>query len=454
VVQVVGGTGRGSRSAVGFFSGVIVILISRPLQASRGLQHTFLNIMYAALAVTPVVGQAPIVEWTRVVSTPTEVPLVEAEIAVSFTDPRVLLAVGMTTDAESSYVYASQNGGLTWSLGRRFPGGDPAFASDPDGGFLFSTITPQLHVWSTRDGEAWDAWAPSERRLDRQWLGLDPTQTHDPVAAAKTSDPRGGRSDVPILFRWDRGRSTATPSYPPPPEAGFLQTVTDLVFGWDGTLFMPYFVNFRASGERPAELVGEQRILTSIDGGETWDGPVTLGTRRSFGNAKWDLGMKGLGGGRLAVSPATDELGSTVYVVWSSAVNGFYRVELVRSKDGGRTWSQPVRVDSGSDRSNHGTPAVAVTGDGTVVATWYDRSDDPADLCYRPFVGMSRDEGRSFSRTAISVSQTCMPSGSRWLNGGDTQGIGVTSDDAVVVAWIGREDGGRTRLMVSKVRLP
>lgn len=45
-----------------------------------------------------------------------------------------------------------------------------------------------------------------------------------------------------------------------------------------------------------------------------------------------------------------------------------------------------------------------------------------------------------------------MRPGSRWLNGGDTQGIGVVSDDSVLVARIGG-DGDRTRLMVSKVKL-
>jgi hypothetical protein len=101
--------------------------------------------------------------------------VVEAELAVSPVDPDFLVAASMSTDAEFSLVYASREGGVTWSQGTRLPGGDPTFAFDDEGTALFTTITPEVRVWSSADGLSWMPWAATTRSFDRQWIAADPT---------------------------------------------------------------------------------------------------------------------------------------------------------------------------------------------------------------------------------------------------------------------------------------
>ncbi|MEK7848206.1 MAG: sialidase family protein, partial [Chloroflexota bacterium] len=81
-------------------------------------------------------------------------------------------------------------------------------------------------------------------------------------------------------------------------------------------------------------------------------------------------------------------------------------IELVRSEDGGQTWSRPVEVsprvrfrlgEEGARRVVQGSqPAVAP--DGTLYVTWFDSTDDgPFEGLGAVWVVSSRDGGRTFS---------------------------------------------------------
>ena len=75
---------------------------------------------------------------------------------------------------------------------------------------------------------------------------------------------------------------------------------------------------------------------------------------------------------------ASDRGGRRIYLVWQdSRFRGVDEVAFSQSTDEGETWSEPVRVD----RTPHSTnplrqqafvPSIAVTGDGSLVVTYYD----------------------------------------------------------------------------------
>ena len=74
--------------------------------------------------------------------------------------------------------------------------------------------------------------------------------------------------------------------------------------------------------------------------------------------------------------PATEGGGGSTWSGRIAAFRGVDEVAFSQSTDGGETWSEPVRVD----RTPHSTnplrqqafvPSIAVTGDGSLVVTYY-----------------------------------------------------------------------------------
>ena len=116
------------------------------------------------------------------------------------------------------------------------------------------------------------------------------------------------------------------------------------------------------------------RIVTSRseDGGVTWSPMTTVAP-------VLNVGVNGLRTGQLPTA-ALDPRTGRIYVVWpdsffspgSGNIIGPDKIALVRSDDGGRTWTQRQKV---SDRSNASfTPAVAVDGQGRVAVAYYGNS--------------------------------------------------------------------------------
>lgn len=71
-------------------------------------------------------------------------------------------------------------------------------------------------------------------------------------------------------------------------------------------------------------------------------------------------------------------------------------VFLVSSFDGGRTFSQPVRVNDDQTHTDQFMPAVAVAADGTVGVFFYDRRLDQNNLTLDVYFARSRNGGKSF----------------------------------------------------------
>ena len=77
---------------------------------------------------------------------------------------------------------------------------------------------------------------------------------------------------------------------------------------------------------------------------------------------------------------------------------GFAHVVLSKSTNGGKTWSTPIKLNTGSGTSQAFTPAVAVADNGAVGVTFYDfrnntgaaglprggRGDAPSPFSFQP----------------------------------------------------------------------
>ncbi len=88
----------------------------------------------------------------------------------------------------------------------------------------------------------------------------------------------------------------------------------------------------------------------------------------------------------LLFDPAVDPHNGNLYVVWQdnrfSRKNAVDQIAFAMSTNGGRTWSNPIKINKTPSNANEGreaafVPTIAVNSDGVLVATYYDfRNDD------------------------------------------------------------------------------
>ena len=88
-----------------------------------------------------------------------------------------------------------------------------------------------------------------------------------------------------------------------------------------------------------------------------------------------------------------------LYLAWSDYRNGDIDVFCATSRDAGRTWERPVRVNTDTlhDGSDQFFPWLAVDAhDGAAYMLFYDRRDDPTNGHATVTLARSTDRGRSF----------------------------------------------------------
>lgn len=169
----------------------------------------------------------------------------------------------------------------------------------------------------------------------------------------------------------------------------------DAAFGPDGTLYVSY-VNLEGTGNDPQTLW----LAHSMDGGATLSAPVRVADHLVFQS-------------RLAVGPDR-----TVYLTWLqgsevgylSLVGAPAPVVLVRSTDGGRTFSPPIPV-SDANRPRVGAASPMVGSDGSVFVLYEDFKNDVRDfenlagpVWDSPLalvIARSGDGGRSFASGVV-----------------------------------------------------
>ena len=98
-------------------------------------------------------------------------------------------------------------------------------------------------------------------------------------------------------------------------------------------------------------------------------------------------------------SIAVDPSNGSVYVAYPSRSGADQaNVFLTHSTDGGKTWSQPLRVNDDQTGTDQWMPSVAVASNGVVGVMFYDRRRDPAhDLKIDVFLATSADGGKTVS---------------------------------------------------------
>jgi hypothetical protein len=250
----------------------------------------------------------------------------------------------------------------------------------------------------------------------------------------------------------------------------------DVLITYDGSVVITY-------AEEPVEpnrasSYGHDTIVTrrlgflvSDDGGRRWLGVRHGPPIHSVRDYRRLLALQAV---RSVIETRGRRLGR-IYSVWPEYTEalGRYVIQLARTDDVGKTWKTTVVSDSLMD----GTPSnvtVQVNDDGVVAVTWYDRRDDPKDLCWRLYAAISVDGGEHFlENRRLSDAPTCTNAPPNWVmtssdqmdtwsepshprpvfhllgfvpvrfpNGGETQGLEADHDGVFHAAWVNGETGG------------
>lgn len=311
-------------------------------------------------------------------------------------------------------------------------------AFGPDGSAYLATIAPAFAVWRSKDGgRNWDGPAfvgDSARFDDRQWLAPS-ARTADLVAGVTKTRDRTAASgrDLLVTTLSRDGGATFASLHEIHLDSGYLQAATYLLGRRDGSFVVPFQANYARTNE--GIFRGAIWVVTSPDG-VRYSTPHFVTEWMSYGETGGDRRWKGLGVTPMAEAPERGPDEGALYLTWSAPRGDRLQIMFSRSRDGGRSWSRPARVNGGGDRSNHSSPMIAVNRDGVIAITWNDRRDDPGDQCFRPYVAISLDGGRTFvHERRISDRATCPGAGSRWLNGGETHGLAALPDGSFRIVW-------------------
>ncbi len=299
--------------------------------------------------------------------------------------------------------------------------------------------------------DAWGSASLEERRMLLEWWVLDVMIAVEPIPGMKRANNktalvalRGSRAEDVAAFSWsdDGGERFRDPALVlPDPARGGLNIVSQIQVLSDGTVVAPYHliiwpgVSSLRDGSPPRLLDGEVAVIRSPDG-RRWEEPVRVGSMRKWGHADQERMLKGMGAGGLVVGPGP-EGGERLHLVWLDVLDGWLQVVTAHSADGGRSWSEPVRVSRSGREANQGNPGIAVDGQGRVAVVWNDRRNDTSERCFQPYVAVSQNGGQTFDEEIpVSEAPVC-PRGGRWMGGGDTQGIVGLPDGGFQLLWVG-----------------
>ncbi|HTA23763.1 MAG TPA: sialidase family protein [Terriglobales bacterium] len=365
--------------------------------------------------------------------------------------------------------HLSSDGGATWSRycmplindfhGRTYvPGGQPNVAYDRNGtayiasgygdseGMGYTLVAVQKRL----NGGNWTqpVIALGAGSLDPfySWMAVDtgPQSPHVNslyMSAIVLNEPQQNKNQVVVAHSYDGGQTwtgvKAVPVQTAP--AGDLYTSTSV--GKDGTVYVTWMYCNPCSSNK-----GDMLFSKSNDGGNTWSTPVLMGTilQSEIPNSNVPVTNYPV----IGVDNSNGPYAGSLYVVMYNWTGTFMQVQVLRSTDGGNTWSKPVPVAPGITHDQF-LPWLSVSPAGLVGVSWLDRRNDPKNVEYQAFAAISTDGGKSFQPNVQLTTAFSFP----------VLGMGYYTGDAwdgpnyFVAAWMDDSNGVDMQEEVGGIRL-
>lgn len=354
---------------------------------------------------------------------------IEPAITVNPAHPRNIIAtwqqdVGRGA-ARTDLIGTSRDGGKTWKrvtipgLSRCTGGSfdsatDPWLSAGPDGTVYFSGAAislasdpPPAVLVASRSRDRGRSWSPvvpfagPSLRVEREVITADPTRPGHAYAVWWERDPlmEFVGSTHQFARTTDGGASWSTPITLDAAPPGALDQSAEIHVLPSGSL-LATFARFQIEGAGAVQKLFASR---SADEGHTWSEPFEVVSQPIQPYVDPETGDQ-LPNQDLTFHSAAIAPDGTVYVAWdraSSPTTG--GIDIVKSSDGGVTWSGPTPLPGVSAFAFQ--PAIAVDSRGTVGVTWYDtRNDIPGDtpLTTDVWFAHSRDGGNSWRQLHVA----------------------------------------------------
>jgi hypothetical protein len=296
------------------------------------------------------------------------------------------------------------------------------------------------HLWP------WYCWlsvdaSPSSPYVDSVYIScvMNPFQsgTHNQVVVSHSND--GGAS-------WHQVAVAPAQTFPDAAQN------TGMAIGKDGTVYVTWqYCNTSScdDGASTACMV----FSKSGDGGNTWSkpkliAPVTL----TYPLPNTDPYIYVPNTPAIAVDNSDGPHAGNLYVVMYNWTGTFMQVQVVRSTDGGNTWSQPVPVAPPSYTHDQFFPWISVSPTGLVGVSWLDRRNDPSNIDYQAFAGISANGGLSFENVQLTTAFS-NPNAIHSATMGDYTGNTWDGLNYFIAAWMDDSNGQYMEDYVGGIRL-
>ena len=344
----------------------------------------------------------------------------QSEVALAAGPDGLVLAGWMDERAERVCAFSfSTDGGATWSENVSIENissftGDPAVAIDA-GGTMYAICQQyganNIRMMTSKDkGETWSDIRNIQSAPDKPYAygGVEAGT----VFVSWLGNPGGIKRSLDYGETWGPVQST-----------GNIIHGTAITVATTGLVHVPYNLDSQNN---------QLRYLRSKDNGESYDDPRDL--LEDMGRFCFSCSPRQ----HPIVGAGADSTGKYVAITWSSRMTGGEGdddVWLLYSKDGGDTWTDPIRVNDNTAPSRQFEPWVAVDEQGWVHVAWTDFRNGNNDTYY----ARAEDPSEGFEPN-IKVTDGEGTTNVDFL--GDYKGIVVQGSDVLIVWQDTREDSG------------
>ena len=158
----------------------------------------------------------------------------------------------------------------------------------------------------------------------------------------------------------------------------------------------------------------------------------------------------------MVADPSSGSQNAKLYAVWNDGRNGNSDAMLIRSTDGGATWTEPMAVNDDETDHDQFFPWVSVSPRGEVGVVFYDRRDDPDNTLLHTYLAWSPDGENWLPNMRVTTNATNGSYGYHQNGGvfmGDYIGLAI-SDEAAHPVWADCRLGwGQSHLFTAKIDL-
>jgi hypothetical protein len=286
-------------------------------------------------------------------------------IGVEPTSDQLAPALGRLGGAASAlWVAASRDGGATYE--------DPVFIHKCQAPACF-------------DDKQWVAVDANDGTLYLSWALIAPLVQNPVIGGFATGHIVMSRSD-------DGGRTWSLPvDVSPPMQLNVINQGNTPAVGPDGDVYVTWI-----------DFINNQLLFAaSADRGGTWSQPQVIAAITTLPGNLPNSEFRTPTLTTMAVDRSDQESRGAIYIAWSDYGAGNADVLLVRSDDGGATWSAPFRANGDLGEHDQFFPSVSVAPDGRLDVLFYDRRDDPGNRLLTPYYAYSRDQGATMANLRL-----------------------------------------------------